>query len=79
MINDEDNLTLSNTKVLNIFLASLKSTQKAQGLKKKNNKKLMNLFSVKVQQYEDSSSHYKTDGRASRNSRENQNKPRRKR
>jgi len=76
MINEEEVLSLSNTKVLNIFLESLKSTQKAQCSKKKNNKKL---FSVKVQKYEDSSSHYKTDGRSSRKSRDMQNKPTKKR
>lgn len=52
---------LSNPKVLNTFISCLKSLHKQQENKKKNYKKLMNLFSVRVQKYDDSSSHNKTD------------------
>jgi hypothetical protein len=58
---DKNVNSLSNPKILNIFIKSLKSLHKQQENKKKNYKKLMNLFSVKVQKYEDSSSHNKTD------------------
>jgi hypothetical protein len=58
--NDENNEKLTNPKVMNLFLNSLKSLHKQQENKKKNYKKLMNLFSVRVQRYDDSSSH-KTD------------------
>jgi hypothetical protein len=58
--NDEHNEKLTNPKVMNLFLSSLKSLHKQQENKKKNYKKLMNLFSVRVQRYDDSSSH-KTD------------------
>jgi len=52
---------LSNPKILNLFISCLKSTHLKQEIKKKKDKRLMNLFSVRVNKYDDSSSHYKTD------------------
>jgi hypothetical protein len=60
MYKNDDNDKLTNPKIMNLFISSLKSLHKQQESKKKNYKKLMNLFSVRVQRYDDSSS-YKTD------------------
>lgn len=60
-ISDTNDYKLSNPKILNHFISCLKSTYKKQEIKKKKDKRLMNLFSVKVNKYEDSSSQYKTD------------------
>jgi len=60
-INFSNENKLSHPKTLNTFISCLKSLHKQQENKKKNYKKLMNLFSVKVQKYDDSSSHNKTD------------------
>ena len=59
--NEENFETLSNPKILKLFISSLNNLHKQQVNKKKNNKKFMNLFSVKVAKYDDSSSHYRTD------------------
>lgn len=56
-----NNIKLTDPKILNLFILSLKSLHKQQENKKRNYKKLKNLFSVKVQKYDDSSSHNKTD------------------
>jgi hypothetical protein len=58
--NSEDVNKLTNPKTMNLFISALKYQLKQQELKKKNYKKLTNLFSVRVQKYDDSSSH-KTD------------------
>jgi hypothetical protein len=55
------NQKLTNPQILGTFINSLKSLHKQQENKKRNFKKLMNLFSVRVQKYDDSSSHNKTD------------------
>jgi hypothetical protein len=59
--NNDEIKKLTEPKIMNLFLSSLKSVYKQQENKKKNYKKLMNLFSVRVQKYDDSSSHTKTD------------------
>lgn len=51
---------LTYSKNMELFISSLKYVHKQQENKKRNQKKLMNLFSVKVQKYDDSSS-YNTD------------------
>lgn len=51
---------LTEPKVLEIFIASLKALHKQQESKRKNYKKLINSFSVRVQKYEDSSSNADT-------------------
>lgn len=48
-------LTLTDPIVLDILLMSLKSLHKQQEIKKKNHKKLINSFSIKVQKYNDGS------------------------
>ena len=60
MFKYDDSQNLTNPKIMNLFISSLKYQQKQQENKKKNYKKLTNLFSVRVQKYDDSSSH-KTD------------------
>jgi hypothetical protein len=60
MYKNDENEKLTNPKIMNLYISSLKSLHKQQENKKKNYKKLMNLFSVRVQRYDDSSSH-KTD------------------
>lgn len=52
---------LTNPKIMNILLESLTNLHRQQESKKKQSKKIMNLFSIKVQKYEDSSSYYRTD------------------
>ena len=59
--NEENFESLSNPKILKLFISSLNNLHKPQENKRKNNKKFMNLFSVKVTKYDDSSSHYRTD------------------
>ena len=44
-------LTLTDPIVLDVLLMSLKALHKQQELKKKNHKKLINSFSIKVQKY----------------------------
>lgn len=53
---------LTEPQILNVFLSSLKSLYKQQESKKKNYKKLINSFSIRVQKYEDSSSNADTRG-----------------
>ena len=45
---------LTEPKVLEILIASLKALHKQQESKRKNYKRLINSFSVRVQKYEDS-------------------------
>ena len=47
-INSTKKYTLEDDRIMSIFIKSLKSLQKQQINKKKNNRKLLNLFSVKV-------------------------------
>ena len=51
---------LTEPKVLEILIASLKALHKQQESKRKNYKRLINSFSVRVQKYEDSSSNADT-------------------
>ena len=53
---------LTEPKVLEILIASLKALHKQQESKRKNYKRLINSFSVRVQKYEDSSSNADTRG-----------------